>query len=84
MWYNRTRGTEMWEGWKVQMDPHITMGRAVGKCVLQISLTNQSSALLLLLEIYPNKRSAEILRDGFSSGFRLGYMGKGSLESRII
>ena len=44
MWYNRTRGAEMWEGWKVQMDPHITRGRAVGKVngVLQISLTNQS------------------------------------------
>ena len=34
------------------------------------------SALLPLLEIYPNKRSAKILRDGFSEGFRLGYMGK--------
>ena len=34
------------------------------------------SALLPLLEIYPNKRSARILRDGFSEGFRLGYMGK--------
>ena len=32
----------MWEGWKVQMDPHITRGRAVGKVngVLQISLTS--------------------------------------------
>ena len=25
---------------------------------------------------YPNKGSAKILRDGFSEGFRLGYMGK--------
>ena len=48
--------------------------------MLQISLTNQSSALLPLLEIYPNKRNAKILQDGISEGFRLGYMGKG--ESR--
>ena len=42
MRYNRTRGTEMWEGWKVQMDPYITRGPAVGKVngVLQISLTS--------------------------------------------
>ena len=42
------------------------------------------SALLPLLEYYPNKRSANILQDGFSEGFRFGYMGKGSLGSRII
>ena len=40
MFYNRTWGTEMWEGWKVQMDPYITRGRAVGKindvCVANI------------------------------------------------
>ena len=66
------------EGWKVQMDPYITRGQAVGKVngVLQISLTNQSFSTTSLLEIYPNKRSAKILRDGFSECFRLGYMGK--------
>ena len=76
MWYNRTQGTEIWEGWKVQMDPYITRKLAVGKVngVLQISLTNQSFSTTSVAGIYPNKRSAKILRDEFSEGFRLGYM----------
>ena len=60
------------------MDPHITRGPAVGKsmvCCKYLSPINLS-ALLPLLEIYPNKRSAKILQDGFSEGFRLGYMGE--------
>ena len=60
------------------MDPYITRGPVVGKVngVLQISLTNQSFSTISLLEIYPNKRSAKILQDGFSEGIRFGYMGE--------
>ena len=42
-------------------------------------------ALLPLLDQYPNKRAAQVLRSGFSEGFRLGYMGpRVSRESRNL
>ena len=50
------------------MDPYITRRLAVGKVngVSQISLTNQSISTTSVAGIYPNKRNAKILRDGFS------------------
>ena len=86
MWYIWTRGTEMWEGWKVTNGPIHNRGKGCGKgqwCVANISHINLST-LFPLLEIYLNKRSAKILQDGFLEGFRFGYMGKGSVGSRII
>ena len=61
-------------------------GKGCGKgqwCVANISHINLST-LFPLLEIYLNKRSAKILQDGFLEGFSFGYMGKGSVGSRII